>query len=53
MLFVQATPMHSIDGMIRAVTAHRMIDRIVLVSVGESARSLRVMLDFRLTHKQL
>jgi hypothetical protein len=47
MLFVQTTPMHSIDGMIRAVTAHRMIDRTVLVSVGESARGLRVVLNFK------
>jgi hypothetical protein len=40
MTFVQATPMHSIDGITKAVAADIMSDRTALASVDESVKIL-------------
>jgi hypothetical protein len=40
MTFVQATPMHSIDGITRAVAADIMSDRTALANIDESVQIL-------------
>jgi hypothetical protein len=53
MMFVQTTPMRSIDGMIKVVPTDNRSDRTALASGDESAQSLLVVLYDRLTRKQL
>jgi hypothetical protein len=46
-MFVDATPMRSIDGMTTAVAADIMSDRTALTSVGELVQSLTIVQYFK------